>query len=86
MKPRLQWPRRPSRSQHRILGLRLRWTDRSKHYRIERFPEDGDPVFIVLCNDGDWRVISHHRKLKAAKLHCHNHYRQPERKTRAQRG
>ena len=52
MKPALQWPKQPSKSRHHILGRRLRWTDRSKHYRIERFPDDGDPVFIVLFNDG----------------------------------
>lgn len=85
MKPTLQWPKSPSRSQHRILGPRLRWTDRSKRYRIERFPEDGDPVFIVLINNGDWRVMSHHRKLRAAKLYCQTHYRQTERKTRVRR-
>jgi hypothetical protein len=86
MKPRLQWPKHPSRSRHRILGLRLRLTDRSKRYRIERFPDDGDPVFIVVFNDGAWRVMSHHRKLKAAKLFCQTHYRQTERNTRVRRG
>jgi hypothetical protein len=85
MKPHLQWPRHPSRTQHPILGLRLRLTDRSKRYRIERFPEDGAPLFIVLFNDGAWRVLSRHRKLKAAKLQCHNHNRQTERKSRARR-
>ena len=68
MKPALQWPKQPSKSRHNILGRRLRWTDRSKRYRIERFPDDGDPVFIVLFNDGAWRVMSHHRKLRPAKL------------------
>jgi hypothetical protein len=52
MKPALQWPKQPSKSRHNILGRRLRWTDRSQRYRIERFPDDGDPVFIVLFNDG----------------------------------
>lgn len=81
MKPTLQWPKQPSKSRHHILGKRLRWTDRSQRYRIERFPEDGNPVFIVLCNDGDWRVIDHRRKLRAAKLSCHNHYRESTRNT-----
>ncbi len=86
MKPHQQWPKHPSRSQHRILGKRLRLTDRSKRYRIERFPDDGDPVFIVLFNDGAWRVMSHHRKLRPAKLYCQNHYRQTERKLHERRG
>ena len=38
MNPILQWRKQPSRTQHRILGLRLRWTDRSQRYRIERSP------------------------------------------------
>ena len=73
MKPILQWPKHPSKSRHHILGRRLRWTDRSKRYRIERFPDDGDPVFIVLLTDGGWRVMAHHRKLRPAKLHCQTH-------------
>lgn len=81
MKRVLQWPKHPSRSHHRILGLRLRLTDRSQRYRIEKFAEDGDPVFIVLFNNGDWRVVSHHRKLKAAKRYCQTHYRETERNT-----
>lgn len=85
MPPILQWPKRPSKSRHHILGRRLRWTDRSGLYRIERFPEDGDPVFIVLFNGGDWRVIGHHRKLKAAKRYCQAHSRETERKTHARR-
>jgi hypothetical protein len=60
--------------------LRQRLTDRSQRYRIERFPEDGDPLFIVLFNDGDWRVMSHHRKLRPAKLACQTHYRETTRK------
>ncbi len=87
MKPTLQWPKQPRKSRHKILGPRLRWTDRSKRYRIERFPDDGDPVFLVLFNDGAWRVLSHHRKLRAAKRACQDHYRQPERKViRVRRG
>jgi hypothetical protein len=81
MIPALQWPKRPSQSRHPILGRRLRWTDRSKRYRIERFPDDGDPIFIILVGDGDWRVIAHRRKLKAAKLYCQTHYRQTQRRT-----
>ncbi len=80
METALQWPTQPSKSRHHILGRRLRWTDRSKRYRIERFPDDGDPIFIVLVYDNDWRVVSHHRKLRAAKLCCQTHYRQTERK------
>lgn len=81
MKATLQWPKHPSKSRHNILGLRQRLTDRSKQYRIERFPEDGDPVFIVLFFGGDaWRVVSRHRKLRPAKLACHNHYRQTQRR------
>jgi hypothetical protein len=86
MRPVLQWPRQPSKSRHHILGRRLRWTDRSKRYRIERFPDDGDPVFIVVFNDGGWRVLAHSRKLKATKLFCHTHYRETERNTRVRRG
>jgi hypothetical protein len=86
MKPILEWPKSPSRTQHRILGPRLRWADKSKRYRIERFPEDGDPVFIILANTGDWRVISHRRRLKSAKLFCQQHLRQTERSIRVRRG
>ena len=86
MKPALQWPKHPSKSRHHILGRRLRWTDRSKRYRIERFPDDGDPVFIVLFNDGHWRVMAHRRKLRPAKLYCQTHYRQSERKNHVRRG
>lgn len=81
MTPTLQWPKRPSKSSHPILGRRLRWTDRSQRYRIERFPDDGDPVFIALFDDGQWRVISHHRKLRPAKLNCQTHFRESQRKT-----
>ena len=76
----LHWPKNPSRTQHRILGLRLRWTDKSKQYRIEKFAEDGDPIFIILLNDGGWRIIGHRRRLKAAKSCCQNHFKQNERK------
>lgn len=82
MKLILQWPKSPSRTQHRILGLRLRWTDRSKRYRIEKFPEDGDPVFVILLNDGDWRVLAHRRKLRAAKSFCQTHSRERDRNRR----
>jgi hypothetical protein len=85
MKPTLQWPKQPSKSRHPILGRRLRWTDRSKVYRIERFPDDGDPLFIVLFNDGAWRVMSRHRKLRPAKLYCQTHYRETERRIRVRR-
>ena len=76
MKAALQWPKRASKLRHRILGRRLRWTDRSERYRVERFPDDGAPIFIVLVNDGGWRVIDHRRKLRAAKHACHTHSRQ----------
>ena len=85
MRATLQWPKQPSKSRHHILGRRLRWTDRSKRYRIERFPDDGDPIFIVLVNDGGWRVIAHRRKLRPAKLCCHTHHRETERKTHVRR-
>ena len=48
----LQWPRSPSKTQHRTLGPRQRWTTECKRFRIERFPDDGDPVFIVMVADG----------------------------------
>lgn len=80
----LQWPKQPSKSRHHILGRRLRWTDRSKRYRIERFPDDGDPLFIVLLVGG--RVLSHHRKLGAAKRACQQHHRETERNSRVRRG
>jgi len=87
MKTTLQWPKHPSRTQHPILGLRLRLTDRSKRYRIERFPEDGDPTFIVaVFVDAHWRPLAHKRKLKAAKLYCYTHYRETTRKTHVRRG
>jgi len=82
----LHWPRHPSRTQHHILGQRLRWTEKSKRYRIEKFPEDGDPIFIVLLNDGGWRVISHRRKLKSAQSYCQSDFKQKERKTHVRRG
>jgi hypothetical protein len=58
----------------------LRWTDKSRRYRIERFPDDGDPVFIILIAEGGWRVIAHRRKLKSAKAYCQNHFTHNERK------
>jgi hypothetical protein len=86
MKTAPQWPKRPSKLRHPILGRRLRWTDGSKRYRIERFPDDGDPNFIVLVCDGDWRVIAHRRKLKLAKKVCNDHNRQAQQeKTRVRR-
>jgi hypothetical protein len=85
MRTVLRWPKGPSRTQHRILGLRLRWTEKSKCYRIERFPDDGDPVFIILVNDGDWRVIARRRNLKSAKSYCQNHLKQVQRKNRVGR-
>jgi hypothetical protein len=51
MKLILQWPMGPSRTQHRILGLRLRWTDRSKHYRIETFPEEGSRGKVICLRN-----------------------------------
>jgi hypothetical protein len=79
MRTILHWPKSPSRTHHRILGLRLRWTDRSKSYRIERFPEDGDPIFIILLNDGGWRVAAHRRRLNSAKAYCQSHFKHTER-------
>lgn len=76
----LSWPTSPSRTRHRILGPRLRWTERSKRYRIEKFPEDGDPVYIILINDGDWRVLAHRRRLRLAKAYCQSHFNRSERK------
>ena len=35
----LQWPVRPQKTQHHILGPRLRWTEKGKLYQIEKFPE-----------------------------------------------
>ncbi len=81
----LHWPKNPSRTYHHILGLRLRWTEKSKRYRIEKFPEDGDPIFIILLNDGGWRIIGHRRRLKAAKSCCQSHFKQNERKIRVGR-
>jgi len=78
----LHWPKRPSKTQHHILGLRMRWTEKSKRYRIEKFPEDGDPIFIILLNDGGWRVIAHRRRLKAAKSCCQSHCKRNERRSR----
>jgi hypothetical protein len=82
----LRWPIRPSKTQHRILGRRLRWTEKSKRYRIEMFPEDGDPMYIVLINNGDWRVIAHRRKLRLAKSYCQNHLKRNEGEVHASRG
>jgi hypothetical protein len=79
----LQWPTRPQKSQHHILGPRLRWTEKSKRYQIEKFPEDGDPIFIVLVEDGGWRVIDHRRTLKAAQSCCRRHSKQTKSTSRA---
>jgi hypothetical protein len=38
-RPALQWPVRPQKTQHHILGSRLRWTEKGKRYQIEKFPE-----------------------------------------------
>ncbi len=82
MKDVLQWPVRPHKSQHHILGPRLRWTEKGKRYQIEKFPEDGDPIFIVMVEDGGWRVIDHRRTLKAAQSCCRRHFKQNERQNR----
>lgn len=82
----LHWPRHPSRTQHPILGQRLRWTEKNKRFRIEKFPEDGDPIFIILLNDGGWRVIAHRRRLKSAQSCCQSHFKQYERKIHVGRG
>ena len=76
----LQWPTRPHKMHHHILGRRLRWTDKSQHYRIEVFPEDGDPRFIVLLNGSD-RVIGRCRRLRAAQSFCRHHFKRNERKS-----
>lgn len=80
---KLQWPKRPSKTQHPILGPRLRWTEKGKRCRIERFPEDGDPLYILLIPDDlGWRVFDHRRTLKAAKAYCQRHCKQNERQNR----
>ncbi len=79
----LQWPARPQKTQHHILGPRLRWTEKSKRYQIEKFPEDGDPIFIVMVEDGGWRVIDHRRTLKAAQSCCRRHFKQNKSKSLA---
>ena len=45
----LEFPRRPSVSRHPILGKRQRWSEASGIFRIERFPEEGSGLFIVLA-------------------------------------
>ena len=83
MSSKLQWPKRPCKTQHPILGPRLRWTEKSKRCQIEKFPEDGDPIYILLIPDGfGWRVFDHRRTLKAAKSHCQRHCKQNERQNR----
>jgi hypothetical protein len=68
---KLLWPRQPSRTAHAILGKRLRWTDSTRQFRIERFPDDGNPVFCACYLDDDhYRPFSHHRTLSAAKHEC----------------
>lgn len=79
---KLHWPKGASKTRHHILGSRLRWTEKSKLYRIERFPEDGDPVFIILVASGSgWRVVGRRRKLKSAKTYCQTHAKQNKGKT-----
>ena len=74
-----QWPAEPQRLDSHFLGLRLRWTEAGGHYRIERFPEDGDPVFIALHADGvGWRVFDHRQGLKAAQTSCRRHFKEKE--------
>ena len=82
----LKWPKRPSKSQHRTLGKRQRWTTKCQRYRIERFPDDGDPVFIVMAeDDGGWRVLGHNRRLTAAQKRCQTHARKNEGNNRGRR-
>ena len=88
MKNILQWPSRASKDRHHILGLRLRWTEKSQRYQIEKFPNDGDPICIVMVRDDDdefptaspWRPIAQRRGLTAAKKYCEKHFKQKERK------
>lgn len=82
-KNEMQWPKSPSKSQHRTLGTRQRWTTKCKRFRVERFPDDGDPLFIVMVADGDgWRVIGRNRRLKAAQERCLTHIKQSETKSK----
>ncbi len=68
---KLQWSKQPSRSMHRILGWRHRWTARGGDFRVERFPQDGYPLFIALAlGTLGWRVICRRRTLKAAQRSC----------------
>jgi hypothetical protein len=82
----LQWPKGPSKSQHATLGTRQRWTTKCHRYRIERFPDDGAPLFIVMVEDGGgWRVIGHNRRLTAAKKRYQTHMKENEKKSKARR-
>lgn len=72
-----QWPKRPKKLTHPILGRRERWDEQTGTYRVERFPEDGDPRFIALvgatvdsCTMNAFRVIGRHHTLKAAIRAC----------------
>jgi hypothetical protein len=87
VKQNLRWPKSPSKSQHATLGTRQRWTTKCRRYRIERFPDDGAPLFIVMAEDGGGlRVIGHNRRLNAAKKRCQTHSNQNEMKIRVRRG
>ncbi len=46
MKNVLQWPTRPSKTQHRILGLRLRWTDKASATGSKNFPKMAIPFSL----------------------------------------
>lgn len=58
-----EWSKRPSRSVHPSLGVRLRWQEKARRGRVERFPEYDGPFIAIV----DETAISEHRTLTAAK-------------------
>lgn len=82
-----KWPKRPRQLNHPILGKRERWNEATGAYRVERFPDDGDPRFIALAATkaqnstmNAFRVIGRHHTLKAAQRACKLHLRIQARK------
>jgi len=67
----LHFPRRPSVTRHPILGRRQRWNERDGMFRIERFPEEGSGLFIVLSQiRGELKPVGQRRTLGAALALC----------------
>ncbi len=81
LKTKLEWPKRPRRNWHGILGPMQRWTSRCGRFRVERFLAY-TRVYIAIyaepLSGHVWHKISDHRTLTAAERACQQFARQKE--------